>query len=126
MISYIAANLPAKDFAQTIAFYQQLGFVLHFQSEQWLILQNDQFVDGTLEIEFFPYPNLDPKQSYFSASVWVQNFNTLKALYTSWTRLNWSNYAEPTRMTKIDQMGQLHIFNVIDINDSLLRCMSLS
>lgn len=91
-----------------------------------MILQNDQSVDGTLEIEFFPYPNLDPKQSYFSASVWVQNFNTLKALYTSWTRLNWLNYAEPTRMTKIDQMGQLHIFNVIDINGSLLRCMSLS
>lgn len=53
MISYIAANLPAKDFAQTIAFYQQLGFVVYFESEQWLILQNDQSVDGTLEIEFF-------------------------------------------------------------------------
>nr|WP_298892801.1 hypothetical protein [uncultured Acinetobacter sp.] len=126
MTNYIAANLPAIDFPQTIAFYQKLSFVVHFQSEQWLILQNDQSVDGTLEIEFFPYPNLDPKQSYFSASVWVQNFNTLKALYTSWTRLNWLNYAEPTRMTKIDQMGQLHIFNVIDINGSLLRCMSLS
>lgn len=126
IISYIAANLPAKDFAQTIAFYQQLGFVVHFQSEQWLILHNDQSVDGTLEIEFFPYPNLDPKQSYFSASVWVQNLDTLKALYTSWSTLDWSNYAEPTRITEIEQMGQLHIFNVIDVNGSLLRCMSLS
>ena len=126
MISYIAANLPAKDFAQTIAFYLQLGFVVYFQSEQWLILQNDQSVDGTLEIEFFPYPNLDPKQSYFSASVWVQNLDTLNTLYTSWSTLDWSNCAEPTRITEIEQMGQLHIFNVIDVNGSLLRCISLS
>ena len=126
MTNYVAANLPAIDFAQTIAFYQQLGFVVHFQSEQWLILQNDQSVDGTLEIEFFPYLNLDPKQSYFSASVWVQDLDTLQALYTSWVALDWSNYADPTRITEIEQMGQLHIFNVIDVNGSLLRCISLS
>ena len=126
MTNYIAANLPTIDFAQTIAFYQQLGFVVHFQSEQWLILQNDQSVDGTLEIEFFPYLNLDPKQSYFSASVWVQDLDTLQALYTSWVALDWSNYADPTRITEIEQMGQLHIFNVIDVNGSLLRCISLS
>ena len=126
MTNYIAANLPTIDFAQTIAFYQQLGFVVHFQSEQWLILQNDQSVDGTLEIEFFPYPNLDSKQSYFSASVWVQDLDTLQALYTSWVALDWSNYADPTRITEIEQMGQLHIFNVIDVNGSLLRCISLS
>ena len=126
MTNYIAANLPTIDFAQTIAFYQQLGFEVHFQSDQWLILQNDQSVDGTLEIEFFPYPNLDPKQSYFSASVWVQDLDTLQALYTSWVALDWSNYADPTRITEIEQMGQLHIFNVIDVNGSLLRCMSLS
>ncbi|MCJ8146435.1 hypothetical protein MKI79_05905 [Acinetobacter sp. A3.8] len=126
MTNYIAANLPAIDFAQTIAFYQQLGFAVHFQSDQWLILQNDQSVDGTLEIEFFPYPNLDSKQSYFSASVWVQDLDTLNTLYTSWSTLDWSNFADPTRITEIEQMGQLHIFNVIDVNGSLLRCMSLS
>ena len=126
MTNYIAANLPAIDFAKTITFYQQLGFEVHFQSEQWLILQNDQSVDGTLEIEFFPYLNLDPKQSYFSASVWVQDLDTLQALYTSWVALDWSNYADPTRITEIEQMGQLHIFNVIDVNGSLLRCISLS
>ena len=126
MTNYIAANLPAIDFAKTITFYQQLGFEVHFQSDQWLILQNDQSVDGTLEIEFFPYPSLDSKQSYFSASVWVKDVDTLNTLYTSWSKLDWSNYAEPTRITKIEQMGQLHIFNVIDVNGSLLRCMSLS
>ncbi|WP_374296134.1 VOC family protein [Acinetobacter sp.] len=126
MTNYIAANLPAIDFAKTITFYQQLGFEVHFQSDQWLILQNDQSVDGTLEIEFFPYPSLDSKQSYFSASVWVKDVDTLNTLYTSWSKLDWSNYADPTRITEIEQMGQLHIFNVIDVNGSLLRCMSLS
>lgn len=93
MISYIAANLPAKDFAQTIAFYQQLGFVVYFQSEQWLILQNDQFTNGLLEIEFLSYSHLDAKQSYFSASVWVDD---LDALYASWLS---ANFATPTRLT---------------------------
>lgn len=126
MTNYVAANLPAIDFTQTIVFYQQLGFAVHFQSEQWLILQNDQSTHGILEIEFFPYPSLDPKQSYFSASVWVQDLDTLKALYTSWVALDWSNNADPTRITEIEQMGQLHIFNVIDVNGSLLRCLTLS
>ena len=122
MTDHIAANLPAIDFAQTITFYNQLGFSVHYQSEQWLILHNDQFKNGLLEIEFFPYSNLDANQSYFSASVWVDD---LDALYASWSSVDFANFAAPTRLTEIEQMGQLRLFNLIDINGSLLRCMSL-
>lgn len=114
---HIAANLPSKNFTETIKFYQSLGFEVQYQSEQWLILQR-----GHLQLEFFPYPALDPSNSYFSASVWVHD---LDALYTAWQQMDWQHFSASARMTELQQQGDLRIFNVIDCHGSLLRCMAL-
>ena len=62
----ITANLPARDFCETAAFYERLGFEVEFRDEGWMILSR-----GPLEIEFFPHPGLDPAASWFSACVRV-------------------------------------------------------
>ncbi|WBQ13958.1 hypothetical protein L2D00_04555 [Hyphomonadaceae bacterium BL14] len=51
MTERISANLPAIDFAATVAFYERLGFAVDFRDAGWMILSR-----GPLEIEFFPIP----------------------------------------------------------------------
>lgn len=54
-------NLPSRDFEQTSAFYRTLGFIEGFRDDGWMILTR-----GTLTVEFFPHPGLDPMESNFS------------------------------------------------------------
>jgi catechol 2,3-dioxygenase-like lactoylglutathione lyase family enzyme len=54
-------NLPARDFAATSAFYAGLGFTEGFRDDGWMILTR-----GSLMLEFFPFPDLDPAESSFS------------------------------------------------------------
>ena len=53
-------NLPSRDFAATSAFYAALGFEQGWRDAGWMILRR-----GELQLEFFPYPDLDPLQSSF-------------------------------------------------------------
>lgn len=55
-------NLPSRDFAATSAFYAKLGFTESWSDNGWMILER-----GTLTLEFFPYPDLDPYQSSFGS-----------------------------------------------------------
>lgn len=55
-------NLPYRNFAQTVAFYGQIGFEVAWQDETWLILER-----GDLALEFFPYPDLDRARSSFGS-----------------------------------------------------------
>lgn len=54
-------NLPSKDFGITSRFYVALGFVEGWRDESWMILTK-----GDLTLEFFFHPDLDPKSSWFS------------------------------------------------------------
>jgi catechol 2,3-dioxygenase-like lactoylglutathione lyase family enzyme len=54
-------NLPSRDFSDTATFYSALGFECAWRDENWMILER-----GTLLLEFFPHPTLDPTQSWFS------------------------------------------------------------
>ncbi len=53
-------NLPSRDFSATVDFYARLGFVEEYRDEGWLILTR-----GTLKVEFFPFPQLNPRESSF-------------------------------------------------------------
>lgn len=54
-------NLPARDFDTTESFYAKLGFERTWRDGGWMILRR-----GEVQLEFFPYPDLDPAQSSFS------------------------------------------------------------
>jgi catechol 2,3-dioxygenase-like lactoylglutathione lyase family enzyme len=76
MTDRATANLPARSLDETEAFYAALGFNVAFKDEGWMILQR-----GSLELEFFPHPELDPKQSWFSACLRVDDLDALYAAF---------------------------------------------
>ncbi|MGR3323038.1 MAG: bleomycin resistance protein [Pseudooceanicola sp.] len=58
----VTANLPSRDFGRTEAFYGRFGFSQVFRDARWMILRR-----GDQVVEFFPHPELDPRESWFSA-----------------------------------------------------------
>lgn len=66
-------NLPSRDFDATAAFFAKLGFVSDFKDGGWMILRR-----GGLTLEFFPHPDLNPGESWFSCCLRVDD---LPALY---------------------------------------------
>lgn len=75
MADHATPNLPSRDFAGTIAFYNRLGFETSWHDENWLILERDG-----LCLEFFPHPDLDPAQSWFSCCL---RLDDLDAFHTA-------------------------------------------
>ncbi|MFN3725814.1 MAG: bleomycin resistance protein [Allosphingosinicella sp.] len=71
-------NLPSRDFAATISFYEGLGFATKWRGAQWLILQR-----GDAFLEFFPHPELDPLTSWFSCSIRLDDLDGFYAVCRS-------------------------------------------
>ena len=61
MTDHATPNLPSRDFEATSRFYVALGFEQGWRDDGWMILKR-----GALTLEFFTYPDLDPKTSNFS------------------------------------------------------------
>ncbi len=114
----ITANLPARSFDETAAFYSALGFGVAFRDEGWMILRR-----GDLEVEFFPHPELDPAVSWFSACVRVGDVDRL---FTEWNGAGLPASGIPRVTAPADEAHGLRMFALVDPNGSLLRCMSLS
>ena len=112
----ITANLPSRDFDQTCAFYGQLGFKVLYRDGGWLIVQR-----GTMELEFFAHPELDPFQSWHSACVRVDDLDGLRE---EWQRLQLPDdpMGRPRDLRMITDGGPLRFFALIDCDGSLLRC----
>ena len=116
MTERVTANLPARDFDETERFYKSLGFAVAFRDKGWMILSR-----GPLEIEFFPHPDLEPSQSWFSACVRVDEVN---ALHADWSKLGLSAKGIPRITDPADEPWGFRIFALVDPNGSLLRCLS--
>ncbi|MFE3837492.1 bleomycin resistance protein [Rhodobacteraceae bacterium PA1-206B] len=117
MADRITANLPSRDFAATIAFYAALGFSTDFHDEGWLILKR-----GPLVLEFFPHPELDPRASWFSACVRVDEPEALPAEWRA-AGLPTDHRAIP-RLTGFFKPGTApRMFALVDGDGSLLRVL---
>lgn len=113
----VTANLPARDFNATEAFYGRLGFAETYRGQDWMILSR-----GPLEIEFFHAPGLDPWASWHSACIRVDD---LAALWDSFLPAGLSNDARaiPRLTPARDILPGLHMFALVDCDGSLLRCL---
>ena len=116
MQDYISANLPSNDFDNTRKFYAFLGYQCDYQSAQWMILSKD-----SLLVEFFHHPNLNPKESWFSACL---RTHVLPDLFHYWQGLDWAQFPE-AKITEIQYLGEIDMFCVVDPNGSLIRCIQL-
>lgn len=113
----ITANLPARDFDATEAFYAALGFVRLYRGVDWLILTR-----GPLEVEFFHAPGLDPRGSWHSACIRTGNLAALWSAFQG-AELTDDPRAIP-RMTPVREiMPGLAMFSIVDLDGSLLRCI---
>lgn len=65
-------NLPSSDFDATQRFYAGFGFRATFRDDGWMILQR-----GDVEIEFFPYPDVDPLTSSHRCTIRVDDLHEL-------------------------------------------------
>ena len=64
-------NLPSRDFEETKCFYALLGFFEAFRDDDWLILRR-----GPIVLEFFPHPDLEPLESWFSCCLRLDDVDT--------------------------------------------------
>jgi catechol 2,3-dioxygenase-like lactoylglutathione lyase family enzyme len=112
----ITANLPARSFEDTAAFYGALGFEVAFRDADWMILRR-----GDLEIEFFPHPELDPAASWFSARVRVDDVDRL---FAEWCRVGLAATGIPRLTPPVNEDNGLRMFALVDPNGSLLRCIA--
>ena len=60
MVDHATPNLPSRAFEATSRFYARLGFAESWRDSGWMILKR-----GTIALEFFPFPDLDPSTSSF-------------------------------------------------------------
>jgi catechol 2,3-dioxygenase-like lactoylglutathione lyase family enzyme len=85
-------NLPSRDFDVTSRFFSALGFTETWRDSGWMILQR-----GDLQLEFFPFVDLDPATSSFGSCLRVDDLDGLYAACqsagvpeqkTGWPRLH--------------------------------------
>ena len=75
MTDHATPNLPSRDFEATSQFYRRLGFEQGWRDDGWMILER-----GHLMLEFFPHPELDPAESWFSACLRLDDLAGFYAL----------------------------------------------
>lgn len=113
----ISANLPSRDFDATLAFYTRLGFTLGYRGDNWMILERDG-----QQVEFFPHPDLDPRQSWFSACLRGPDID---ALFGEWSALDLpeDNQSIPRIGPPISLPDAPRMFTLIDPDGTLWRVM---
>jgi catechol 2,3-dioxygenase-like lactoylglutathione lyase family enzyme len=67
-------HLPSRDFEATVAFYGGFGFRPTYRDSEWLIMER-----GDLQLEFFPFAQLDPARSSFMCGLRVDDLDALYA-----------------------------------------------
>jgi catechol 2,3-dioxygenase-like lactoylglutathione lyase family enzyme len=118
MMDRATPNLPSRDLDATARFYARLGFDVQFHDEGWMILRR-----GTLELEFFPYPRLDPRANIASCCLRVTDAHALHAAFVA-ADLPSSCRATPRLTSPVDQPWGVREFAVVDPDGNLLRCIA--
>ena len=75
MVDHATPNLPARDLDATVQFYAGLGFETTYRDAGWLILQR-----GTLMLEFYPDPAVDPATTSAGSCLRVDDVDALYAV----------------------------------------------
>lgn len=114
-MNHATPNLPSRDFEATSQFYAKLGFVQGWRDRGWMILLRDG-----LQLEFFPYPDLDPASSSFSCCL---RLDDLDGLYQTCVdagipeqHMGWPRLHPP----KVEHSG-LTIAYLVDPDGTLVR-----
>lgn len=115
MTDHATPNLPSRDFEATSQFFQRLGFKQGWRDDGWMILTL-----GGITLEFFPHPDLNPAESWFSCCL---RLDDLDAFYATCQRggvpercWGWPRLQAPKR-----EASGLRIGALIDLDGTLIR-----
>lgn len=115
MADHATPNLPSRNFDVTSRFYAALDFVEGWRDPGWMILRR-----GALTLEFFPYPELDPRTSSFGACFRLGDLDAFYAVCLKAgipeTSLGWPRLHAP----KVEDWGG-RVGALIDPDGTLIR-----
>lgn len=115
MADHATPNLPSRDFDATERFYAALGFETGWRDEGWMILER-----GTVKLEFFPYPDLDPLSSSFSCCLRLDDIGPFYAAAIA-AGVPEACFGHPRlHPAKVEPSG-MRIAYMIDADGTLLR-----
>jgi len=115
MADHATPNLPSRDFEATSRFYGALGFVESWRDEGWMILRR-----GSVTLEFFPYPDLDPLESSFSCCLRLDELERFYAACKAVGLLEAGVGHPRLQPPRVERSG-LRIAYLVDLDGSLIR-----
>ena len=74
-MDHATPNLPSRDYDATFRFYAALGFQEYWRDEGWMILAR-----GSIRLEFFRHPDLDPATNWFSCCLRLDDLDDFYAV----------------------------------------------
>lgn len=114
-MDHATPNLPSRDFEATSRFYSKLGFTETWRDHGWMILKRDG-----LQLEFFPYPDLDPLESSFGCCLRLDDLPSFYRLCRD-SGIPEANGGPPRlQAPKVEHSG-LTIAYMVDLDGTLLR-----
>lgn len=115
MADHATPTLPSRDFDATEAFYAALGFATQWKDGGWMILKR-----GGVQLEFFPYPDLDPATSSHGCCLRLDDLgefvDACRAAGVEQKPTGWPRISPPRR-----EASGLTIAYLVDPDCSLLR-----
>jgi catechol 2,3-dioxygenase-like lactoylglutathione lyase family enzyme len=109
--------LPARDLAETRAFYERLGF----QAAGWWPAEFGGYAilrRGDLSMHFFSFKEITPDQNY-AQCYW--RVNDVDSLYAEFHALGLSKFGIPRLDTVGDKPWGMREFAIVDPNGNLVR-----
>jgi hypothetical protein len=115
MADHATPNLPARDFSATAQFYGGLGFEEAYRDDYWMILTR-----GTVMLEFFPDPHVDPETSNFSCCLRLEDAASFLDACRA-AGLPETDHGRPRIHPLHREASGLRIGALVDLDGSLLR-----
>jgi catechol 2,3-dioxygenase-like lactoylglutathione lyase family enzyme len=115
MSDHATPNLPSRNLDATAEFYEKLGFSIAFKDQGWMILKR-----GSVEVEFFPCPEIDPWTTVAGCCLRVAD---LDALYEAFSRAGLPGTGIPRITAPVLQPFGLREFAIVDLDGNLLHCL---
>lgn len=114
-MSHSTPNLPSRDFETTFKFYRALGFKETWRDKDWMILERD-----TVVLEFFVHSEVDPKTSWFSCCLRLDDLDGFYAVCVGANIIEATTGEPRLHKPKLEGSG-LRIGALIDPDGTLLR-----
>lgn len=113
MLEKLSPILPARDIAETEAFWQRLGFETEYIDADYLLMKREG-----AEVHFFHHPGLDPAACDHGAYLRPADIDALDA---EWAALGLPATGIPRLVRAEDKPWGMRELALLDLNGNLIR-----